>query len=47
MMDDNTIFEWMIHIMEVGVVIGIAAVVFYLKKNQKRENRQREMSDEG
>jgi len=36
MLEDNLIFEWMIHIMEFGVVIGIIAVTWYIKTAKKK-----------
>ncbi len=34
MLEDNTIFEWMIHIMELSVVVGIGVVVWYTKRKK-------------
>lgn len=34
MMEDNTVFEYMIHTMELGVVIGIGVVVWYTKRKR-------------
>ena len=38
MMEDNTVFEFVLHIMEASIVIGIAVVVWYLKTQQKKSN---------
>lgn len=35
MAEDNQVFEWMIHIMEFGVVFGIGVVVWFIRKQQR------------
>lgn len=36
MMEDHIVFEWMIHIMELSVVIGIGVVIWYIKTQSKK-----------
>ncbi len=38
LMEDNFVFEWLIHTMEIGVVIGIGVVVWYIKSKNKSRN---------
>ncbi|MCP5463541.1 MAG: hypothetical protein H7A33_00790 [Deltaproteobacteria bacterium] len=40
MMTDNTIFEFMIHLMELSVVLGIAATIWYIKTAKKDHNHE-------
>lgn len=35
-MEDNTAFEWMMKFMELGVVLGIGVVVWFIKSQQKK-----------
>jgi hypothetical protein len=42
MMEDNAIFELMIHLMELGVVIGIAAVVGFTIARQRHAFRSQD-----
>ncbi len=40
MMEDNTIFEWFLHLTELGVVVGIGAVVWYTKRISSQRKKE-------
>ncbi len=35
MLENHQAFEWMIHVMELSVIVGIIAVTWYVKKTHK------------
>lgn len=38
-MTDHVAFEWMIHLMEFGVVLGIGTTIWYIKTHEKKDER--------
>lgn len=46
MMEDNTLFEIMIHTMELSVVVGIAVTVWYIKKNTKKPDESHDQQQQ-
>lgn len=39
-MEDNVIFEWMIHGMELSIVLGIGIVVWWVRSSQSSSSSQ-------
>lgn len=38
--DQHTIFEWLIHTMELSVVIGIAVTIWYIKTHSRKNKNE-------